>query len=263
MTQRLKLALAGLLLALAVVGGLWAWKQSSRPVERHQLGLMTSLPIYWPEGAELSVVIEGSQMPWVRRELEERYDLVPLDTLSPNDNGGDGLASPLAGIRRLLIVQPRGLSPDDNVALDEWLRGGGHLLYVLDPMLSGQYAVPIGDPRHPAAIGLVPPVIGRWGLEVHFDENQPLSPREESYGEGDLPVLMAGKVQLRETDPADSEEDRATRGECRILGEGIAAQCKVGQGAVTLVADATLFEQYRPQGDGAEQLLELAEFALE
>ena len=90
---------------------------------------MTSLPIYWPEGVELSVVIEGSQMPWVRRELEERYDLVPLDTLSPNDNGGDGLSNPLADIERLLIVQPRGLSPDDNVALDEWMRGGGRLLY--------------------------------------------------------------------------------------------------------------------------------------
>jgi uncharacterized protein HemX len=49
--KRLKLALVALLLALGIAAGLWAWQQLSQPVDRKPLGVMSSLPIYWAEGA--------------------------------------------------------------------------------------------------------------------------------------------------------------------------------------------------------------------
>ena len=62
--------------------------------------------------------------------IEARYTLQPLDTLSPvpalSPDAPD--TDPLAGLERLAVIQPRGLSPADNVALDQWVRGGGRLL---------------------------------------------------------------------------------------------------------------------------------------
>lgn len=262
--QRLKLAAAALLMALAVLAGIWMWQGTQqRLAERAPLGLMTSLPIYWPEGAELQVTLESqAPLPWVRRALEERYELVPLDSLSAG-GGADTASDPLARFKHLLIAQPRGLSPADNVSLDEWVRRGGRLLLVLDPMLTGQYAVPIGDPRHPVAVGLIPPVLIRWGLDMRFSENQPFEPRQESYGDGAVPVLLAGEVVLADDDPAASEADRAARGTCRILGQGIAAQCEVGQGRVTVLADAALLELAEPHDDSEAQLEALTNLAFD
>src|SRR3546814_298959 len=146
------------LAALLLVGALgWLWFAQSAPGSRPQVAIMTSLPIYWSEGADVALIASGQgEMPWVRGALETRYRLKPVDTLG----AGDG-RDPLAGIERLMVVQPRALSPQDNLVLDRWVMAGGHLFMVLDPLLTGQYSVPLGDPRHPVAVGLIPPEIGR------------------------------------------------------------------------------------------------------
>lgn len=260
--HRLSFALAGLLLVLAAAGAMWAWQQSTRPTDRPTVGLMTSLPIYWPEGADMVTMIDGSgELPWVRRTLEQNYKIMPLDALAAD--GGHGGEPPLAQLRRLLIVQPRGLSPQDNAALDAWVRGGGHLLFALDPMLTGQYAVPLGDPRHPVTVGLIPPVIGRWGLAMQYRELQPLTVQMVDYGAGTLPVALAGELIARDPPYGATPDDLAARGDCRVLGNGIAAQCRLGAGRVTIVADAALFELARPIGDAEQQMNDLVAFGLE
>src|SRR3546814_8176639 len=89
---------------------------------------MTSLPIYWSEGADVALIAAGQgELPWVRGALEARYRLKPVDTLGAID-GRD----PLTGIDRLMVVQPRALSPQDNLALDRWVMDGGHLFLALD-----------------------------------------------------------------------------------------------------------------------------------
>lgn len=133
---------------------------------RAPLGLMTSLPLYWPLGAGVAEIAVGTAgLPWQRSAIEARYALVPRDTLSPipglSPNAPD--TDPLAGLDRLAMIQPRGLSPADNVALDNWVRGGGRLLLVLDPALTGEYDLPLGDPRRPVDAALIPPVAARWG----------------------------------------------------------------------------------------------------
>lgn len=266
MVKRTRFPLLALIAALAIATGLWFARQANvpppdtAPQDRATLGIMTSLPIYWPEGVEFTDALDDARIPPVRRELERRYRLTPLDTLSPE---AADQAGPLAEMERLMIVQPRGLSAADNVALDQWVRGGGRLLYVLDPMLAGQYSFPVSDPRHPTAVGLIPPVITRWGLTMEFDQLQPMAMRRASYGKGDLPVLMYGKVQLREDAAGESAEARDARGDCQLLGSGIAAQCTLGEGRVTLIADAALFEFFDYQKDAPAQLRQLAEFAFE
>lgn len=219
------------------------------------LGLMTSLPLYWPLGVDMPMLASGSApVPWQRAALEGRYALVPLDTLSPMPalSADAPETDPLAGLTRLAVIQPRGLSPADNVALDAWVRAGGRLLMVLDPALTGEYDLPLGDPRRPVEAALIPPVAARWGLAVTFDDTQEAAVTPARLGAADLPLALAGRVAL--TDPS---------ADCTLAAGDAAAVCRVGKGRVTLIADAALFEHPELAGTGGAGLLALLAAAFE
>lgn len=239
--------LAAALLALA---GCSAAPASTAPEQRPALGLMTSLPIYWQEDASLADIAAGRAVPpWQRRAIESRFALVPLDTLTPVPALSPDApeVDPLAGLARLAVIQPRGLAPADNVALDSWVRAGGRLLLALDPALTGDYAAPLGDPRRPVDAALIPPVVARWGLAIAFDAAQADGVQAAPLGEGTLPLALAGRITI--TDPAAAR--------CTLLAEAAAARCTVGKGAVMLLADAALFEHPELAGEEGEALLGL------
>lgn len=256
-SRRRLLALAGALAALAL-GGCDAAPAATAPLatapqERPQLGLMTSLPLYWPEDADLATIAAGHAVPpWPRRWIETRYRITPLDTLAPvpalSPDAAD--TDPLAGLARLAVIQPRGLSPADNVALDEWVRGGGRLLMALDPVLTGEYAAPLGDPRRPVDSALIPPVVKRWGLEVFFpvlDDPAALPSESPIPGGSVVPVAAPGMIDLAPEAGA----------RCTMMRGNAIAICAVGKGRVTLIADAALFEHSDLAGEGGAALLAL------
>lgn len=206
---------------------------------RPALGLMTSLPLYWPLGADFADLAGGTaESPWQRGALEQRYELVPLDTLSPIPalTAGAPDEDPLAGLDHIAIIQPRGLSPADNVALDQWVRGGGKLLLVLDPALTGHYDLPLGDPAMPSLAALIPPVVARWGMEVRYDEAQAADPQTIALAGGTLPVWLSGTIERMA--PRAAEGPQA----CTLMAQATLSQCRIGEGRVTLLADAALFE---------------------
>jgi hypothetical protein len=217
------------------------------PAPRATLGLLTGLPLYLPLGADIGAIASGTaSVPWQRQALERDYVLEPLDTLAPIPAlSPRGAASdPLAGLTRLAVIQPRALSPADNVALDGWVRGGGHLLLVLDPMLTGEYDLPLGDPRRPSDGALIPPVVARWGMAVRFDEAQSADATTRTLAGAVLPLVLAGEVTLE--GPAAPD--------CTRMAEGAAATCRVGKGRVTLIADAAVFEHPELAGEGGATL---------
>ena len=229
---------------------------SPTQTERTPLGLMSSLPLYWPLGADVADLAAGrGEAAWQRTAMEQAYTLVPLDTLSPIP----GLSpeapetDPLAGLTRLAVIQPRGLSPADNVALDAWVRGGGRLLLVLDPALTGDYDLPVGDPRRPVDSALIPPVVARWGMAVSFDDTLPAAVTTARLSGVSLPLALAGRIVI--TDPA--------AGGCASAAEGAAAMCRVGKGRVTLIADAALFEHPELAGERGAGLRAVLTAALE
>lgn len=226
---------------------------SAPAAERAALGLMTSLPLYWPMGAGIEAIASGQAAPpWQRRVIEARYALMPVDTLSPIPALAEGApdTDPLAQLERLAIIQPRGLSPADNVALDAWVRAGGRLLIALDPALTGEYDLPLGDPRRPTDSALIPPVVARWGLAVSFDEAQAAAVVNQSLAGAALPLALSGQITVSGSD-------------CTMLAAGAAAQCRVGEGQVTLIADAAVFEHRELAGDGGAVLLAILAIALE
>jgi hypothetical protein len=267
--RSLRIALFALALIALVAGGAWGWHETRRaccsapelrepPASRPKLGLMTSLPLYWPAGAQIGDLASGeAEIPWQRKVLEQSYRLVPLDTLSPIPGLAPDAAEtdPLAGLQYLAIIQPRGLSPADNVALDQWVRAGGHLLLALDPQLTGDYDTPLGDPRRPTDIALIPPVLPRWGLTSEFDEYQPSEVDFVQLPMGRVPVVIESSIHVVETIGA--------RNGCAVLpNDRRIAKCeRVGKGSVTLIGDAAVFEHRELAGEQGAALFALLAFA--
>lgn len=172
----------------------------------------------------------GDRPHWARGALERRFRLLPLDTLD--------LPSSPGSARLILMAQPRALLPQENVALDRWVRGGGRVLLFADPMLTLDSAYPIGDRRRPQDIALLSPILARWGLVLRFDEGQPAGWRE-SAGRS-LPVNLSGTLAI-----APGGHDAS----CAIEDDALIANCRIGAGRAVIVADAALLEP-RDDSDG-------------
>jgi hypothetical protein len=195
---------------------------------RESLGLFTTLPLYWPEAEGVSELIGPDVAPhWARGELERDFALVPLDVLA-----GEGAS--LNRFRYLLLAQPRTLSPAENATLDAWVRSGGRLLLFADPLLTAESRFEIGDKRRPQDVALLSPILGHWGLELRFDENQQAGEQVASVQSFALPVNAAGRFAFSFAD----EQDTA----CSPRSGGLVAECRIGKGRAVIVADAALFD---------------------
>lgn len=210
--------LAALALCLSA-GSLHAQETTAEP----ELGLMGTVPIYWGEAAGFNELLNGdAPSHWVRGLLEEDFTLAPLDYLSDEA---------LAGHRYLLLAQPRGLSPEENVALDAWVRRGGQLLLFADPMMTGESRFHIGDRRRPQDVTLLSPLLSHWGLELAFDPQQAGGPQLFDHHGTAIPVNMRGTLRY-----ADNQTL------CNIPGDGLLAHCVIDQGQAMIVADAAMLD---------------------
>ena len=232
-----------LLIALALCVGVVPSVQA-KDAERPRLALMGTVPIYWGEAAGLDEMLNGdAPAHWARGVLEEGFTLAPLDYLTDDA---------LAGHSYLLMAQPRGLSPEENLALDSWVRTGGRLLLFADPMMTGESRFHVGDRRRPQDVALLSPILARWGLEMHFDTSQPDGPQVVDHMGVSLPVNLRGKL------------DRAGGAQnCRIPGDGLLAHCSIGEGQVLLVADAAMLDIAGPDSRAERALHHLAEHIFE
>ena len=216
------------LCAAVLTAGLLA---ACAPAPPQDVRLFTSLPILWGESDSLAGVIDA-QPHWVAEALRAKGSVVALDSLEGLEPDGTGL---------LILAQPRPLSPAENVALDEWVAGGGHVLLFADPLLTEDSGFALGDRRRPEGTVLLSPILRRWGLELLFDESQPAGQRAvQVFGE-EVPVELAGQFLHTGRNPT-----------CRVEGKGLAAWCRVGKGSVLAIADAALLDA-APEGRQARR----------
>ena len=211
---------------LALIAGA-AWYGKARAPTRPLL-LFTSLPIYWPEAPDIATALKGEEQPhWARRALEAKWTLRPVDTLD---------AATLGRARDLLMIQPRPLSPAENVALDAWVAEGGRLLLFADPALTAASSFALGDRRRPQDIVLLSPILARWGLRLEFDAEQAAGERSVALGEGvTVPVNLPGRFAAIGGGRPDAS--------CQPQVEALLVECRVGRGRVLAIADAALFEE--------------------
>ena len=177
------------------------------PAARPPLLLLTSLPLLFSDQFSLA---GGS--PAVKR-LEERYTLVPISVTDPTE---------LAKGRLLLMAHPLAQPADDLVALDDWVRRGGRVLLLADPMLEWPSNRPLGDPLRPPPMFMDTGLLAHWGLRLDAPDER--GPVMRKLGGFDILTVSPGSLS----------------GRCSISSDRLVAHCAVGHGEATVVADADL-----------------------
>ena len=222
------LLVVGLIFLLSAVRYLRLEAEGPKP----SLGLMTTLPLQWSEGGIEADLSYDAQPHPVYTRLERAYEVRPLDNF-------DELGT--SKIPLLILAQPRALAPTELVALDRWVREGGHLLVLADPALQWGSLYPLGDKRRPLFTSLLSPLFSHWGLELV------------------LPMTDPAEISLREIDgltirtQTPGEWLPKTGGEgaqCQIAAHKLLADCSVGKGRALLVADADLLDAVYWEGQG-------------
>lgn len=178
--------------------------------ERPTLLLLTSLPLVFGEGFSL----EHNGSP-VLRALETRYRVVPISVTDPPE---------LAKGRLLLMAQPLAQPAEDLVELDQWVRRGGRLLLLADPMLEWPSERPLGDPLRPPAMFMDTGLLAHWGVTL------------------DLPGERGEKMESLGGFPVVTQSPGELSASCPVSTDRLVAHCVIGKGRATIVADADLLD---------------------
>ena len=236
---RRRLGRRGLLAAALTASLLFAIPQVLRPYraiadpaerpapagKRPPLLLMTALPLVWGEGGAFD---PNSRPAASYRLLQQEFVVRPIDTLDPEG---------LAAAKLLLLAQPRWLAPAELVALDAWVRDGGRLLVLTDPVLEWPSELPLGDVRRAPPVGLLKPLLDHWGVGLEPDSRISLSAVEDGRL---LTMRRPGRFAVGE-------------GGCRAMRSWLVS-CRVGEGRAILIADADLMRDdlWIASGEGGE-----------
>lgn len=175
---------------------------------RRQLALLTSLPIMFGETFSL----DAPPSP-VRQRLATDYQLHPI---------GVADAQSLTGQKLLLMAHARAQPAQALADLDQWVRSGGHLLLLADPLLSWHSDRPLGDPLRPPLNFADTALLAHWGLTLSGPQSMDPVPRR------------IDGVEVATVSPGAL----ASYGVCKIEDDGFVARCAIGAGRVTVIADA-------------------------
>jgi hypothetical protein len=195
--------------ALLALSALWRHEPAplaARPAkERPTLLLLTSLPLVFSEDFSLK---GGSP---VLKRLQTRYKVLPISVTDPRE---------LAKGRLLLMAHPLAQPAEDLVALDNWVRHGGRVLLLADPLLEWPSERPLGDLLRPPSMFMDTGLLAHWGLRLDAPDQR--GPAARKLGGYEVLTVSPGELS----------------GRCSISSDALVAHCRIGKGEATIVADA-------------------------
>jgi hypothetical protein len=203
------------ILAVAALALVW-FERAPKPLPprpaaaRPTLLLLTSLPLMF--GEDFSLRNNGSP---ALSALQSRYRVVPISVADPAE---------LAKGRLLLMAHPRAQPPEDLMALDEWVRKGGHVLLLADPMLEWPSERPLGDPLRPPPMFMDTGLLAHWGMRLEAPDER--GPSTRKLGGFYVTTVSPGRLS----------------GKCRISSDAFVAHCAIRRGEAAIVADADLLD---------------------
>ncbi len=201
-----------LLLLAAALGACDGSSGAQAGAAKPDLSLLTSLPIAFGE----SFGLETARNPLLE-ELEGRFSVILVD-------GPEQL--PRRGL--LLAVQPQAMTAERLVALDRWVRDGGRLVLMADPVLRFDSERPLGDRFRPPLRYPDTGLLKHWGLTLDDAVDDRSAAAEVDLGRG-----------IRVTTTGLGSFTRAG-GACTLSPTRAVARCRVGEGYATVVADADI-----------------------
>ncbi|MDO9363218.1 MAG: Gldg family protein [Sphingopyxis sp.] len=232
--------LAGLALALVWFGASHAglaiiYRPAAAPANSPAAVMLTGLPLRWSGGEGIAAMIaEGAKDDPALARLTAAGPLSLVDSLV------DHVPPPRS---TLLLAHPRALAPQELVAIDAFVRGGGRAVVLADALTGWPAPYPLGNPRNPPITSLLTPLLDHWGVTLGT------APREDHAA---LPVDING-ARLRLFSAGRFER---LPPQCTIYADRRVARCPIGSGEAWLVGDADLlFEPlWRPVAPGFEHL---------
>jgi len=194
-------------LALLALAGCRAADGDAAVKAKPELYVLTSLPLLFDEGFGLGPA-KGEAAVFLR----EHYRLHAID-----------LPSQLPPGATLLAAQPRALPAEQLVKLDAWVRDGGHLLLLADPMLEWPSQRSLGDRMRPPMAYPDTGLLQHWGLRLDAPERRGLHrfPNEMA----DIDTISPGRIVK-------------VGGFCLTDKDAISAVCRFGRGEATIIVDA-------------------------
>ncbi|QDP19166.1 hypothetical protein [Sphingomonas xanthus] len=177
--------------------------------EGPELALLTSLPLMF--GDSFGLEAGGSA---VLDRLDRRYTVTPIAVTD---------RASLLGKALLLMAHPRAQPAEALVDLDRWVREGGRLLLLADPLLEWPSSRPLGDLLRP------PPGFADTGLLNHWGLALQVAPER---GPVRIPVGRSGLIAVS---PGRLSTNSSS---CALSAAGLIARCRIGSGRVTIIADA-------------------------
>lgn len=225
--RRAPIALAAAVVIALLLGAVLlnlAKSASSAPpqrpaAERPELMLLTTLPIVFPE----TLTLDAPPSPSLEA-LQSRYRVVPISVAADEE---------LRKGKLLLMAQPQAQPAEALVELDAWVRSGGRALLLADPALEWPSERPLGDLLRPPAAFADTGLLGHWGLKLQ--PPQAAGPASRQVEGRELRTISAGRLVA--TSPA-----------CTTTAEGLIARCRIGQGEVTIIADADFVNPQASEG---------------
>ena len=197
--------------ALAIAAFSFSRPRPAQPAaQKPTLLLLTSLPLIF--GEQFSLQESGSP---ALKAVQSRYRVLPISVTDGRD---------LSKGRVLLMAQPLAQTAENLVALDSWVRRGGRVLLLADPLLEWPSERPLGDPLRPSAMFMDTGLLQHWGVRLDGPDRR--GPQVRRLGGKEILTVSPGYL----------------KGACEIAGDGLVAHCRVGQGRATIVADADLLD---------------------
>jgi hypothetical protein len=172
--------------------------------------LLTSLPLVF--GEDFSIQDAGSP---ALKALNTRYRVIPISVADPAE---------LARGKLLVMAHPLAQPAEDLVALDRWVRRGGRVLLLADPMLEWPSKRPLGDPLRPPPMFMDTGLLRHWGLRLDAPDER--GPATRKLGGFEVLTVSPGLLF----------------GRCSISGDRLVARCRIGKGEATIIADADLLD---------------------
>lgn len=232
-------------IAAAVVAGGWFvaghgmlalfYRPAAASADAPPATMLTGLPLRWTGGGDIAAIIAG--------ERADDPALVRLEAAGPVqlvDSLVDSVPPPGG---TLMIAHPRALAPQELVAIDAFVRGGGKAVVLADALSGWPAPHAIGDPRNPPVTSLLTPLLDHWGVTLAGVDPVDTAIRAADVEDARLRLASAGRFT------------RLPPG-CRAFDDGHVARCPIGAGQVWLVGDADLLfaPLWAPRMAGAEHL---------
>lgn len=232
--------LAGLLLVTGWFGAghallAFLYRPAAAPADAPAVTMLTGLPLRWSGGSDIAAMIaEGTNDDPALARLTAAGPVSLVDSLVDH-------VPPPGGA--LLLAHPRALAPQELVAIDAFVRGGGRAVVLADALSGWPGRHPLGDPRNPPVTSLLTPLLDHWGVGL----------AAASTGEEEALAVDVDGSRLRMF--SAGRFDRVPPS-CRAFAGKRAVRCPVGAGEVWLIGDADLLfaPLWQPLVPGAEHL---------